>query len=413
MSPSPARRARIRLALGWILPLLALPPLLIGCGRRPPPQEEGSLPFVFRSLNLRQQDPQGRPSWELSSPEARYDLRRRVAQASQPRGVIYAKGQPLYRVAAESGTVINDGEVILLEGRIRVEQLRPQPVLIRASRVRWMPARELMEIDRHPEAFDRQGRLVARGARFLLDRNLLQLRGHPQLQRWSRSFDPFAPPPRGLPELVVTVHEADWEPGSGQLSSRGPVRAWRRPEGSSPQRPAQTLTAPQLAGNTIQQTYSLQGPVQMRDPQDRLSFDGADLRVQVKEERLSSDRAFVARRGNATVRGDSLLVRGRDTTIEIASGCRLEQPGEMLRARRCLWNWSTQAIEAEGDLLIERTAGRQSVRGAKLKGRLGPTGQLEVSNPGARVVSRFQVPSRRSPAPVQAKPRRGPEPIRL
>jgi len=39
------------------------------------------------------------------------------AQVKQPRGVIYAKGKPQYNISATSGTVINDGEVIQLEGR--------------------------------------------------------------------------------------------------------------------------------------------------------------------------------------------------------------------------------------------------------------------------------------------------------
>ena len=60
-----------------------LPVLLIGtlvaCGRPSTPGDDPSPPFVFRSLNLRQQDSRGQPAWELTSPEARYDIRRRVA----------------------------------------------------------------------------------------------------------------------------------------------------------------------------------------------------------------------------------------------------------------------------------------------------------------------------------------------
>ena len=71
----------------------ALPLLLLGCqtqdAREEPPQ-----PFVFRSLNLRQKGTDGLPLWELSSPEARYDLGRRVAQARDLSGTIYPKGQP-------------------------------------------------------------------------------------------------------------------------------------------------------------------------------------------------------------------------------------------------------------------------------------------------------------------------------
>ncbi len=400
--PSPAPAAA-PLAGALVLSLL-----LGSCmGRRPPPVEEGSLPFVFRSLNLRQQDPQGKPSWELTSPEARYDLRRRVAQAMKPRGVIYAKGQARYRLAAESGTVLNDGEAILLEGSVRIEQLGKQPTLIRASRVRWIPSRELMEIDRHPEAFDPQNRIVSQRARFLLNRNLLELRGTPQLQRWSRRFDPFKDEKRGRPELVVTVSRADWEPGSGVLAARGPVRAVRRADGAPPDQPPQTLTASALQGNTIQQEYLLRAPVQVIDPAEKMQLDAQDVSIAVHEARMSSEQPFVARRGSTTARGDSLRVRSDEQTVEIPVGCFLEQPGERLRARRCLWNWSTQAIEAEGNLELDRQSNPRSVRGHRIKGTLGPKGSVEVINPGGRVVSRVRVEERRRP-PESRQPRQKP-----
>ena len=392
--------------------LFALP-ALAGCQRRPPPPEEGSTPFVFRSLNLRQQDRQGQPAWELTSPEARYDLRRRVAQAQQPKGVIYQKGKATYRLSAESGTVINDGEVILLEGAIRVEQLHPQPVLIRASRMRWFPSRQVMEIDRHPEAFDPQTRIVALRARFLLGRDQLELRGNPQLQRWSQRFDPFASVARGRPELVVTVSRADWDPVAGWLDARGPVRAVRRPSGAPADRPPQTLTAPLLEGNTVKQEFTLKGPVRLLDPGEGIRFDGTDLRLLAKEERLRSDKPFVARRGPALVQGQSLVVDGRQRTIEIPMGCWLEQPGESLQASRCRWSWTTQEIMAEGSVVVERRANRQTLRGERLEGRLGPQGQLQLSSPGGRVLSRFEVPRRQGRPPAPAPARRAPEPIRL
>ena len=371
------------------------------------------MPFVFRSLNLRQQDRQGQPAWELTSPEARYDLRRRVAQAQQPQGVIYQKGKATYRLSAESGTVINDGEVILLEGAIRVEQLHPQPVLIRASRMRWFPSRQVMEIDRHPEAFDPQTRIVALRARFLLGRDQLELRGNPQLQRWSQRFDPFASVARGRPELVVTVSRADWDPGAGWLDARGPVRAVRRPSGAPADRPPQTLIAPLLEGNTVKQEFTLKGPVRLLDPGEGIRFDGTDLRLLAKEERLRSDKPFVARRGPALVQGQSLVVDGRQRTIEIPMGCWLEQPGESLQASRCRWSWTTQEIMAEGSVVVERRANRQTLRGERLEGRLGPQGQLQLSSPGGRVLSRFEVPRRQGRPPAPAPARRAPEPIRL
>jgi LPS export ABC transporter protein LptC len=409
-SPSCVGRPSARLAL--LLCALTLPASLSACGRRPPPAAEGSLPFVFRSLNLRQQDPQGRPSWQLTSPEARYDLSRRVAQALRPRGVIYAEGKPLYRLSAESGTVINDGEAILLEGGIRVEQLAPQPLLIRASRVRWLPPRKLMLIDRHPEVFDDQSRLTAQRARFLLDRNRLELLGSPRLERWSSRFDPLVPAERGSPEVVVNVSLVHWEPRTGWLQAQGPVSALRRPPGSPSNRLPQTLTATALEANTLRQEYRLKGAVQFRDPAEAMQFDGTDLRIDGRERRIESERPFLARRGTANARGESVRLFGSLHTVEIPSGCWLQRPGESLRAGRCRWNWQNQDIEAQGQLVFERSANRQSTRAELLRGRLGASGQVELSNPGARVVSRFQVPKRSGP-PGLPQRRRGAEPVRL
>ena len=162
---------RPRLGLAVLTPLL-----LTACSSsKPIVQDDNAPPFVFRSLDLRQQDQRGRPAWSLTSPEARYDLRRQVAQAVTPKGVIYRDGQPADRLQATSGTVINDGEVVLLEGQIRVEQMGRQPVLIQASRVRWFPSRQRMEIDRQPRASDPQYRLSSQRATFLFDQNLLKL----------------------------------------------------------------------------------------------------------------------------------------------------------------------------------------------------------------------------------------------
>ena len=113
------------LTLGTMaLPLgaLALASLLVGCqGQKTP--EPPAQPFVFRSLNLKQHNLLGQPTWTLTSPEARYDLGRRVAQASNLKGTLFTNGTPRYRLSATSATVLNDGELIQLEGDLVIQRL--------------------------------------------------------------------------------------------------------------------------------------------------------------------------------------------------------------------------------------------------------------------------------------------------
>jgi LPS export ABC transporter protein LptC len=366
-------------------PLVALALLLTGCGRTQVPRQEAATPFLFRALDLRQQDVLGRPQWQLTSPEARYDLRRRVARALQPKGLIYTDGKPAYRVEASTGTVIDDGAVILLEGRIRLQRLGDDPVMIQGSRVRWLPSRSLMVIDRHPEGFDPHTRLSAERAIFRIDKDTLELEGRPRLQRWARSFDPFRANPAGDPQIVVTVAAVQWRPGTGVLTARGPVRGERRPPGSAEKRPPQTLSAASLTGNTLKQLFQLGPPVHFRDP---------------------------AAAGGVSATGKAVEVDAARQLVRIPAGCRIQQQGASLQAESCSWNWKTQAITADGSVLLQRPAQRQMTRGSSLRGRLGEKGEVVVTAPGGRVFSQFQVPPSKTPT-KPAPPRPKPEPIRL
>ena len=382
----PAQRPLSRL----LLPLLLLP-LLASCRGRPTLTEDTDPPFVFRSLDLRQQDRDGKPDWELTSPEARYDSRRRVIRAIQPSGIIYQKGEPVYRLQAMSGTVLNDGEVILLEGSVRLRRVGSDPIQISAARVRWLPRKQRMELDRRPSAVNRRSRLLASRARFRFDKDRLELRGKPRLEQWSRPFDPFKALPKDPPEAVLRVDKADWYPGSGRLEATGPIQGRRNAkaekdtEGSRSdrdKRPSQTLTASALQGNTQKQEYLLKSPVEVRDMELKAVLKAGDTSIQAARQ---------------TVR---------------TQGCDIQRPGETLVADTCIWNWETNEVEAIGSMVYRRRENDQITRGDRMKGRLSEGGWVQVTSPGGRVFSRFRVPkgSRPSSPPSQ---RQAPEPIRL
>lgn len=406
MKPSAARwRPLTAAAVALLLP---------GCDGSPVnrPPEASAPPFVFRSLDLRQQDLFGQPTWSLTSPEARYDLRRRVAQAETPKGLIFRKGKPAYRLSATSGTVLNDGQVVLLEGRIRIEQLGDRPMLLRAERARWFPERKLMEIDRRPEALDPANRLTARRASFDLDSNRLSLRDRPKLQHWSRRFNPFQEENRGKPEVVLRVREADWYPLNGNLQTRGPVLARRRVPGRSETQPRQILTATSLEGNTSSQQYRLGAPVRFQDAAEATDLQAGEVRLDLRERQATSDRPFTGRRAALRVSGQGFRVLEGLKWVTVLSGCQIFQSGDALQARQCAWNWGSQAVEADGDVELRRSANQQISRGAYLRGRLGPAGLVTLTSPGGKVITRLQVPRRPGP-PRLARPRPAAEPIRL
>ncbi|MEB3335514.1 MAG: LPS export ABC transporter periplasmic protein LptC [Cyanobacteriota bacterium] len=364
-------------------------------------------PFAFRSLDLEQRTKKGQPAWSLKSPEARYNLQSSVARAMRPEGVIFAKGQPLYRLGATTGTVINDGAVILLEGSIRLQRLGRDPLMILAERALWIPGEEVMRFDVAPMVRNPLNQLSSQSATLHLDRDLLELRGQPRLVRWSQPRPLNGPSSPGRVELVGTLTAVDWHPGTGDLKGQGPVTLRRRPPRGDPKAPLQLLKASRLEGNTLQQRYTLQGPVQVEDPAERGWFRGGALTIDAKERWLTSAPPFEAQRGALRLRGEELRLDGQRTTASVARHCQLQQQDSGLQSQRCQWNWTTQAVEAEGDVVFSRPASGQLTRAQRIQGRLGPQGQVVASTPGGRVVTRVRVPGRvgpPSPPRVPAKP---------
>ena len=380
--------------------------LLVVSGCQPrskPDREAGAPPFVFRSLDLRQQDAQGRPLWAISSAEARYDLRRKLAQASDLRGTIYLDGQARYRVLASSGVVVNDGEVVQLEGNIRVEQIDDPPTLITASRVRWMPSRQLMELDRSPSAYNDRFSIRGRTATFRFDSERLELRGQPSLRGWSQPFNPLRRLPDRPPELTIHARDVVWYPRSGRLLASGPLQGRRQvlPERASetPRQvqsgtailPAgnglQLLSAGGLEGNTTDQAFRLLTPLRLFDTGANTTLLAAGLNVDLRKAVAS--------------------------TVDGGQGCRILRPGESLQARRCQWNWLARSAQAEGDVVLKRRDQDQSSQAGRLDAGLGSSSAVVLTAPGARVISRFRVPLPPEPPRPAPPARREPEPIRL
>jgi hypothetical protein len=371
--------------------MIALTPVLSGCGGGDGGGEDTPDPFVFRRLDLRQNDPEGRPAWDLKSPEARYSADTRRVEARSPSGTIYDGGEPRFEVSARQGTVLNDGERIILSGAVRIRRLGDRPLLILAPEIVWIPGEDRMEIARDPLALDRDSRLKAESARFLVSEERLELRGRPTLERWQdREGDDPITPESTDPEVVVETGPVAWTLSDGALQAKGPVRGVRQV--GEEERPPQTLRASALRGNTREGYVDLMAPVQVVDPGEKATMEGVAARWQFREQVLSSAGPFQARIGATTIRGRGYRVVVPDSQVRIQADCDLTQPGERLQARSCLWNWEKSTLLARGSVRLRRKENDQLTTAEELQGRIGDDGRAEFRTPGGRVNSRLRVP---------------------
>lgn len=367
-------------------------------------------PFVFRSLDLRQQNGTGEPAWDLTSPEARYDLIRQLAQARRPQGTIYRNGKPHISIKALRGTVIGDGQAIQLEGEVLITLLGRNPVRISGDQARWIPRDDLMVIDRRPVATDQRTRIRAQNARYLLAMDRVELRGSPVLEQWPKAVPAVAD---RLPAPIrVQVSSVDWRPEQGSLLAPGAVQGERHAraeqaggQSSTDARSDLLLTASGLRGNLREGFLDLLAPVRLRERGGRSWLQAEQTRWAFNAQLLASERPFEGLINNLNVRGDSLRIDLDRETVLVPRGCRLNQPGQQLSAERCLWHWDTERFLATGAVELRRSAYRQITRSSQLSGRIGREGTVEFASPGARVNSQFSLPAKDSSGPQEQRRR--------
>ena len=95
------------------------------------------------------------------------------------------------------------------------------------------------------------------------------------------------------------------------------------------------------------------------------------------------------------------------SSVVIPEGCRIQQPGELLKARQCRWNWKTDEVLATGGVRVERDDNNQITEAQTLSGSVGEEGSLTFSAPGNKVRSELTIEEEandQDPTPQRSQP---------
>ena len=382
---NPSKQSMLgRLSRCGLTAALVASALLTACATRRPITVEPTPSFVFRSLDLSQRTDDGNRDWDLTSPEARYDLSSRTIRARRPEGVLYRDDQPHYRITADLATVLRDGELVVLEGSVQLQQLNQRGLTIEGDNLIWTPSQSRMVINQRPTANDGQTQIRSRELAFQQDTEVLVFSGPTQLNRVDGT---------DAASTVVRGGSGTWNLKSGLMQAPGPVEAVRSD--------GRTLIASGLDGNTRKGYLDLQQPVTLVLESERGRITAGRTRWLFSAKQLQSDQPVQADLKNSKVQGGGFKLDERTGTVIISRDCRVEQKSETLTARRCAWNWRSERVVADGDVVLQRTKPEQITRASRMEAMISDDGEIRFGQSGARVESRIKL----SPA-AQEKPRR-------
>lgn len=368
----------------WITPVI-LSVLVLGCASSTENRSKTAapLPFVFRKLELEQKKSSGDIDWKLSSPEARYELTRRLVRAKRPVGVLYSKNKPSFAIKADFAVVINDGEQIMLEGDVQLQQINGQKILIKGERLRWEPELSRLIMEQQPRAFDDRSRITATLAILQQDTNSLTLSGPVQLDRWQGKLALTV-----KPDTAVRTGQATWNLENGSLKANGPVLGQRRDQEGVV---LEQLEGRELIGNTQKGLITVKSPVIVTMPKNKGLLRAKDTSWNFRKQTLSSNDPFEGLINQTQINGESFLAELNQSTVVIPEGCRIQQPGEQLQARQCRWNWETDEVLATGGVRVERESNNQITEAETLSGSVGDEGSLTFTAPGNKVRSQVTI----------------------
>ena len=366
----------------WITAVISTTFLISSCESQPAVQEknQGSTPFVFRSLDLKQRRPDGVRDWELTSPEARYNTAARTVRARSPKGILYFEDKPSFMISAEHATVVNDGELVVLEGTVRLKRLGTSPLLIQGDRLIWRPGLSTMVINQRPSALNRNSKLVSNSLTFQQDSGQLLFTGPTKLSRWEKNYSSTIDP-----QTLITAGHGRWNLNSGTIAAVGPIIA--------NQSNGRQLTAVSMQGNTTKNYLDLKAPVQFKLEDDKAVVDAGETRWDFEQNQLSSKAPVSASLTKGEVHGVGFIIDIPGNTLTISNSCKVAQPDKNLSANRCSWNWKNDLLTAAGRVNLKESGSDQVKRADQMQGEFNPDGSIRFSPSQNRVKTQIQLKS--------------------
>ncbi len=130
------------------------------------PTEDRRVDYYLRGLAVTTMNAEGRPARTLLSNELRHFSDDDTTHLRAPRLTIHAEDAPPWEIQARNGWVSADGELVLLEGEVRISRTAAEgvrPVRIDTRSLRVQPQQGYAETDERVRVRSRRDRLDATG----------------------------------------------------------------------------------------------------------------------------------------------------------------------------------------------------------------------------------------------------------
>ncbi len=332
--------------------------------------------LTFAFVTLEEFDKKGRLWWRVKAKEATYSKDKKNAQIKDPKGEFFQDGKAILRVSAQKGEVQQDGQRIFLRGNIIATDLR-DGLVIKGSELEWRPQEDLILVRNNVTGTRQNMTAIAKSGKYLTRARRLDLEGSVV----ATSKDPA---------FQVTTDRLAWLVEKQKLVGDRPLQMQRYAGNTVTDRANASSGEMDIKAETLTLKQSAQ--LNLADPPIRVS--GNQIIWKIKDGKISSDQpiTFFNSQDNVTLTGNqgdlNLTTKDLNLIGNVSGGGGSRQSS--LKSDRLKWNITTQAFEAEGNVVYRQAKPPISLSGPKASGTLKDQ-QVVVSggSSGGRVVTQF------------------------
>lgn len=381
------RRSRslyqLRIDFRWLVLLLL--PMAIACqpAEPDPSTSDGDASgdieerLVLENATLDKADETGAILWQINAELVEYAQDREVASLKELTGNLYEAGEVTLQVRARQGTIVEDGDRILLEGEIVAIDPRNE-VTIRAEEAEWFPEDALLAMRENLRGEHPQLRVTAAEGHYRSDTQQLELAGEVKAIATE-------------PALQLQAETLTWDVVGQEIASDRPLQIDRFVEEELQER----ARAQQAQINLETKIVTLETEVELKAiaPPLQVTTDAAtwnpDARMVTSDRpvqvvRLDENLSITGNRGEIDLDANIITfsegVEGRNT-----------ESGATLFAERLRWDLDTQRTIAQGKVTYKQFDPPLTTTGESAEGQLAAN-QIVVKSSGDRQVVTEIVP---------------------
>jgi LPS export ABC transporter protein LptC len=322
------------------------------------PSEPG---LTLRDVTLEQSDDDGNLLWRIKAVSVTYSPDREIAVLEEPDGELYQDGEIIYRVSAQAGEVLENGQVVLLQDNI-VATGEENEVVLRGNQLEWRPSEDLMTISdgitgnnpqvdataESAQVFTREQRVELIGE--VLANTIAEAEGEPTLKLQATDMTWWIEEERLASETPLRIEQieagqvTDWVAGdTGEFDLATEVATLRQNVQMTANDQSLQVASEELVWNVPQAEVTLPQPVRIIDAEQGVTV--------------------IARRGTMDLDRQVVVLREQVQ----ATG---RNDGSELRSDVLTWTVDTQEIVAEGNVDYRQADPPVTVRGPRAVGRL-------------------------------------------